>query len=100
MSAARRSLVFGPASRSRNSVSSSLAAAMFLFRLASWRRVSKVLHTQTTVQPSARGDLLAAETVARPSGPIRLRVQEQAAASKTTKAGDPDNGSHTSDQLS
>src|SRR5215475_1213846 len=56
MSAARRSLVLGPASRSRNSVSSSLAAAMFLCRLACWRRVSKVLHTQTTVRPSAEGN--------------------------------------------
>jgi hypothetical protein len=28
---------------------------MFLFRLDSWRKVSSVLHTQTTVQPSAEG---------------------------------------------
>jgi hypothetical protein len=40
---------------SRKLVSSSLAAAMFLFRLDSWRKVSSVLHTQTTVQPSAEG---------------------------------------------
>jgi hypothetical protein len=45
------------------------------------------------------GDLLAAETVTRPFGSIRPRMQEQAAQSKTTKAGDPDNGSRASDQL-
>lgn len=34
-----------------------------------------------------------------PFGPIRARVQELAAESKTTKAGDPDNGSRQSDPL-
>jgi thiosulfate dehydrogenase len=34
-----------------------------------------------------------------PFGPIRTRVQELAAESKTMKAGDPDNGSRSSDSL-